>query len=260
MLRETWIFVDAHSLRGPDGGSVPGANRLLVATALTHVAYVLPWSVLRSLVGFELIVPVVYLKQALGGPGGEAVGLGDCVVSPLLIQLPTVAAGPVRLLHKLDFDFIVPTGSYSPSAPVSTGNHTWSVNPFYAFTLLLGERWEASFRLHYLWNSANADAPLEFAPAKSIQAGQAFHANGAVSFAVIPSLRVGVAGYVLRQLTEARIDGAAVPASQEQVAALGPGLLFQSGTTTIMANAYWEFAAQNRPEGFEAVVTVLHIW
>lgn len=73
-------------------------------------------------------------------------------------------------------------------------------------------------------------------------------------------LRAGVAGYFLQQITDARADGKPVPGSRERVAALGPGLLVMVGSTQLIANAYWEFAVENRPVGARLNVAALHVW
>jgi hypothetical protein len=75
------------------------------------------------------------------------------------------------------------------------------------------------------------------------------HFNGAASFAIVPWLRAGVAGYFLRQITGSRANGIAVPGSLEQVAAIGPGLLASARRIQFVLNAYAEFAAENRSEG-----------
>jgi hypothetical protein len=91
------------------------------------------------------------------------------------------------------------------------------------------------------------NAPGPACEATSIQPGQAVHFNGAASFAVVPAFRVGVAGYVLRQITDSQANGRAVAGSQEQVAALGPGFLVIIGALQLGTNAYGEFAVENRP-------------
>jgi hypothetical protein len=118
---------------------------------------------------------------------------------------------------------------------------------------------ETSWRVHYLWNSAN-DAPPPSYAATSIQPGQAIHFNGAASVAITPEFRVGVAGYFLRQITDSRANGEPVHGSQEQVAGLGPGLLARFGELQFAANAYGEFAVENRPRGARVNVVVMEAW
>jgi hypothetical protein len=71
-----------------------------------------------------------------------------------------------------------------------------------------------------------------------------------------------VAGYVLQQITDNLADGRAVAGSRERVVALGPGMqLFASGgLTQLTANAYWEFAVENRPAGARVNLVALHVW
>jgi hypothetical protein len=118
---------------------------------------------------------------------------------------------------------------------------------------------ETSWRLHYLWNSAN-NAPSPAYGATSIQPGQAVHFNGAASLAVVPEFRVGVAGYFLRQLTDSKANGQSVSGSQEQVAGLGPGFLVGVGALQFVANAYAEFAVENRPRGTRVNAVVMDVW
>jgi hypothetical protein len=113
--------------------------------------------------------------------------------------------------------------------------------------------------LHYLWNSANS-APAPGYEATSIQPGQAVHFNGAVSFAVVPALRIGVAGYFLRQITDSQVNRRAVAGSQEQVAALGPGFLVSIGALQLGMNAYGEFAVENRPQGTRVTAVAMEVW
>ena len=142
---------------------------------------------------------------------------------------------------------------------MSVGSHLWSFNPYYAFTWLLSSRFETSWRIHYLWNGVN-DQPGPGLSATTVQPGRAIHFNAAVSVEVTNALRAGIAGYFLQQLNDARADGRPVPRSKERVAALGPGLFWMKGTTQLIANAYWEFAVENRPAGGRLNLTALHVW
>ncbi len=153
---------------------------------------------------------------------------------------------------------IAPTGEYDRDALASVGNHVWGLNPYYAFTWL-SDRVETSWRIEYQWNSVNG-APGPGYLATTIQPGQAFFFNGAASIAVTRVLRAGAAGYFLQQTTDSRADGRPVAGSRERVASLGPGLYAPGGTTQLIANAYWEFAVENRPAGARLNVSVLHVW
>jgi hypothetical protein len=122
----------------------------------------------------------------------------------------------------VDLEVVAPTGEYKSSALVTAGSNAWSFNPFYAFTWLLTNRLETSWRLHYLWKSAN-NAPGPGYGATSIEPGQAVHFNGAASFAVAPWLRAGVAGYC-RTTRLAR--SICIDAGTESVALTSVGPLF----------------------------------
>lgn len=244
---------------GPDGETLPGRNSTVAVTGLSHLLYSPPAPVFGGYWGAEVLVPVVFLEVRTTTAEASTAGIGDIVFSPLVYQLPstTLFGGP--FFQRLDIDAIAPTGQYRRDALANIGSHVWGVNPYYAFTWLPTRLLETSWRIEYQWNSVNG-APGPSYQASTIQPGQAFFFNGAFSIAVSRILRTGVAGYFLQQTTDSRADGRAVAGSRERVASLGPGVLFQIGTTQLIANAYWEFAVENRPAGARLNVAVLHVW
>jgi len=261
LTREVVTVFDAPRFAGADGQTVPGRNTLTTLTEITHVAYAPPTKVLGGYWGVEILVPVATVDLAT--PAGEArgVGVGDLTFSPLVFQAPDLRLLGRPFFHRLDVDVNAPTGQYQRDALVNVGSHVWSLNPYYAFTWLPFERIETSWRLHYLWNSVN-DAAGPGYGATTTQPGQAVHVNGAVSVEVAGSVRAGVAGYVLQQITDSLADGRPVVGSRERVAALGPGfdMFANGGRTQITANAYWEFAVENRPAGARFNFVALHVW
>jgi hypothetical protein len=72
-------------------------------------------------------------------------------------------------------------------------------------------------------------------------------------------LHVGVVGYFYEQITPDQGAAPILGAFESRVAGVGPqvGYLFPVGGLQGYVNlkAYWEFAAQNRPEGWNAWVT-----
>jgi hypothetical protein len=226
---------------------------------VTHVAYAPPNKVLGGSWGIELQLPLVFIDLTTPGAQASTGGLGDLIFSPLEFQAPEVSLLGRPFYHRLDMIFVAPTGKYNPNALANPGSNVWSFNPYYAFTWLLTDRLETSWRLHYLWNSINYDPGPAF-DARTTQPGQAIHFNGAVSFEAVRPLRTGIAGYFLQQISDSRADGHAIAGSRERVAALGPGLFVMIGSTQLAANAYWEFATENRPTGARLNFFAIHIW
>ncbi len=149
-----------------------------------------------------------------------------------------------------------PTGDYDSDASINVGSNLWVVSPHYAFTWELTDRLEVSGRLNYAWSSRNED-PSPRLQASSIQPGEAFHSNFAVSYDVSDTWRVGVAGYHLQQISADRIDGRRQSDSMERVLGLGPGVMYRHGNQNCFANYYVEQGARNRSEGNQLTLRYL---
>jgi hypothetical protein len=251
---------DGQRFTGPDGRTIPGDNSLVAFVVAAHLAYLVPVKVLGGYAGVELIVPVVpYLR--VQSPAGAATtsGVGDLTFGPLVFELPELTLLGRPFSSRFSVDITAPTGRYHSTALVNVSNHVWTVDPYYAFTWLLTDKLEASVRLHYAWNSTNGDPGAGY-EATTIQPGQAFHMNAGASYEVAPPLRAGVAGYFLKQTTDARASGEPVAGSRERVAAVGPALMAIAAGAQILATAYREFAAENRPVGFVFLLSALKPW
>lgn len=204
--------------------------------------------------GLDVIIPIVHLDSSpLPDNGG---GLGDILVGPFLQWDPIMGANGPLLLQRVELQMIFPTGKYDEQDALNPGSNFFSFNPYYAATLFLSPKWTASARLHYLWNAKN-DEP--FGGANDAQAGQAFHANFASSYEVLPKqLRLGLNGYYLKQISDSQVNGQDVP-GREKILALGPGALLSfSQHTHLFANAYFESNAEFRPEGERYLLRLVH--
>jgi hypothetical protein len=116
-----------------------------------------------------------------------------------------------------------------------------------------------SARIHYLWNEENEDPFIGSGAMDSTQAGQAWHANFAASYEVLPKqLRVGVNGYYLKQFESSQVDGDK-KGLKEEVFAVGPGALWSfSPDTHLFFNAYFETDTEARPEGERVYLRLVH--
>jgi hypothetical protein len=244
----------AHDGRITDaaGDSVPGAGAVNSISSLTHVAWLSHKQVFGGWYGVEVVLSAAHVNA---GTPGEAGGLGNTTISPLILQWPEHRLFGMAIDQRVTADFDLPTGQYSRTSNVNINSHAFTVHPYYAVTAFPGKRIETSWRVHYLWNSANNDPPISTG-AQSTQAGQAIHLNATAAYDVYKGLWIGPNAYYLKQITDGRIDGVSLPNSPEQVGAIGPGKVWNHKSCFFYANAYQEFAAQNRATGHKLVLRI----
>ncbi len=249
LFEQTIEYYRANRFTDFKGDKIPGNNSLENWLSLTHLAYVTKLKILGGYYAFEALLPATWvdLDTDLGIRGHKG-GVGDLVLSPFIIQWVNHKIFNMPYFHRIDFDFILPTGRYDKDSAINIGSHVYSFNPYYAFTLLITPKLETSWRFHYLWNSKNQSPPQSF-HADSIQPGQAFHFNYAFSYEVWDGLRLGIAGYYLDQITPDKVDGHERHHSKEEVLAIGPGLMYSKKGFFLYLNAYYETGVENRPEG-----------
>ncbi|MGR9106368.1 MAG: SphA family protein [Gammaproteobacteria bacterium] len=215
--------------------------------------------------GLDLIVPVVGFgldpNDSLALNANDF-GVGDIVVGPFLQWEPIMRTMGPFFVQRIEFQFILPSGKYDRDHEINPGSNIFSFNPYWAATLFPTDRWTLSWRFHYLWNSTNSDPSRRTQMAlagvggdpnsvSSIQPGQAVHLNFTSAYMVIPdTLRIGVNGYYLKQITDTRVNGGSFPGRREEVLGIGPGaVLHLSRDTHLFLNAYFEVHAENRTKG-----------
>ncbi len=211
--------------------------------------------------GLDVIVPLVSLdlEYSAAGPFPQdnGSGLGDILVGPFLQWDPVMKDGRPLFMHRIEFQFIFPTGKYDSDKSLNPGSNVFSFNPYWAGTLFITPQWTATTRIHYLWNAENDDP---FGVADDSKAGQAIHLNFATAYEFIPKkLRLGLNGYYLKQITDSEVDGEDVKGSKEEVFGIGPGAIWHiSPNNHLFFNAYFETHAENRPEGSRFNLRFVH--
>ncbi len=197
--------------------------------------------------GLDLIQPFVAFDLKSQNSLPTESGPGDLLVGPYLQWDPIMGKNGPVFMHRFELQTIVPTGRCDHDALLNAGSNFVSLDPYWAATWFVLPQWTMSWRFHYLWNDQNDNPSPQF---NTEQPGQAIHANFATEYEVVPHhLRVGLNGYFFEQITDSRANGSDV-AGHEQVVALGPGLVWHiSQNDHVFFDAYYEFAAEHRPEG-----------
>ena len=207
--------------------------------------------------GIDVIVPIVSIDSDPLPDNGT--GLGDIYVGPFLQWDPIMGKNGPVFVHRVELQTIWPTGKYSDEKALNPGSNYFSFDPYWAFTWFFMPKAEVSGRIHYLWNDENEDPFIGSGAVDSTQAGQAWHANFAASYEVLPKqLRVGVNGYYLKQFESSRVDGDK-RGLFEEVFAVGPGALWSfSQDTHLFFNMYFETDTEARPEGNRFYLRLVH--
>lgn len=205
--------------------------------------------------GIDVIVPYVMLDMQYGNylagfPQDDGSGPGDLWIGPYLQWDPVMGDDGPKFMHRIEFQFIFPTGDYNELRALNPGSNFFSFNPYWAATYFVTPRFTLSTRIHYLYNNQNTE-PNSALGVKETQAGNAIHLNFASSYEVMPNqLRLGINGYYLKQLSENEYDGVEQVDSEEKVFAIGPGALYSFNKDAhLFFNLYFESDAENRPEG-----------
>ncbi len=249
------LYYHGDTFRNIDGDPIPFPDINIFAQAfqLTYMAnHELPTN---AKWGLNLLLPVVYLNN--NGPEG----IGDLFFGPFIQWEPIMGKkGPI-FMHRVELSAVFPIGHYDEEAIVSPGSNIFYFNPYWAATVFPKPWWSISWRIHYLYNTANNDPnPIFFPGVNKAQAGQAVHLNFATSFEVIPKrLRMGINGYYLKQINDVKFDGVSIPNTKEQVLGIGPGALIHFGRDDhLFFSTYFEALARNRPERILIIFRYVH--
>ncbi|MDE2150705.1 MAG: transporter [Betaproteobacteria bacterium] len=218
--------------------------------------------------GLTALLPLVRFSTSFDASSPvkltSANGVGDLTFGTYLQFNPVIIHGRPVFSQRIELDVVAPVGRYSPSTNINPGSNFWSLVPYWAATWLPTPRTEVSWRVNYLYNFANSSPDALPPTVTNTKAGQAAWVNFTASYAVMPSLNIGLNGYYFKQLTADTYhysNGSTDNGSQfgdtgkTELFAIGPGLFWkQSPTSMWAANLYFQTQAHNDTRG-----TVLNI-
>ena len=147
----------------------------------------------------------------------------------------------------------VPTGAYDKDRLANLGMNHWALDVGGGYTYLDQDKGhEASAVLGFTYNFENQSTDY--------QNGVDMHLDWAASQFLTKQLQLGLVGYAYKQISCDSGAGNRVGCFQSQVVGVGPqlGFIMPAGGMQAYLNfkGYGEFAAENRPHGWNAWVTL----
>ena len=174
--------------------------------------------------------------------------------------LPGGLFGPVLLgwhsptLHQtLGPVLFYPTRGFDKSKTSNIASGYRSIAPYYGVTWMPNEKWEISAATSYLFNQKNRET--------NYQSGRELNIDFGVDYMVRPFTRLGVSGYIYKQLTDDRLNGIAVAGGNRgQALAIGPSLRYRfSKDFGITLKWQAEFNVENRAIGNRFYLQFLNV-
>ncbi len=247
-----YTHYDADEVKGNDGKDKANIARyhLKSDSVSLRLSYVWPgvkWLGANVETRVALAVPTIDLTLDVARPaplapldkGGTSTDLADLSFAPVLLGWHG------KTLHQIaGVETFLATGAYDKDEPVNTGRNYYQVAPFYAATWFPSEHWEASAKLRYGINSKNEKTDYRSGDELTLEFSAGYRFTGALS--------AGINGYVYRQTTDDRLDGASVNGNGNRgsVDALGPYAMYRfSKDFAVVAKLQEEFEAKNKSEG-----------
>jgi hypothetical protein len=193
--------------------------------------------------------------SVLTGPGGGTLSSASSDSAAGISDLYPIASLKWRLGSHNVMAYTtasVPVGAYDPNRLAGVGLGHWAVDAGMGYTFLPESGFEFSITAGLTYNFIN--------PSTQYQSGTDGHVDVGTSYALSDALYVGAVGYLYNQLSPDTGGFERLGGFYSRVAGAGPqlGWSFTIGRLAIDLNlrAYKEFAAQSRPEGWNAWLTV----
>jgi hypothetical protein len=233
----------ADRIAGPEGDLPVDGFRVRVNAVTPRLDWVKPVDRLGAdRWGTLLILPLLDIDLAVPTPAGSlarsARGAGDLTFGNGLHW----TLGDYQMVNAVDL--VVPTGRYDAARLANPGGNAWVIRLSHMGTWLTPHA-DISYRLNY-------DAAFEN-PDTHYRSGRTMYLNLAAGWRATPGTTIGVAGYVLRQVTDDSGPGAPPGGNRLRAQGLGPAVkLFLPGGINVTAKYFREGSARNGPRGESA--------
>ncbi|KAB1085358.1 hypothetical protein F4V91_02240 [Neorhizobium galegae] len=248
----------ANRVNDGSGNAAPVDFRTDSQGAVLHVAHTSKMKFLGAYVGAEVLLPIAHVRVRSGQLSESTTGIGDPILGAVLQWTGKKLLGK-PFAARLDLNVAVPIGSYDRDNLVNIGNKAWSISPYLALTWQPVDRFEISSRITYNWMSKST-APPYATKLANWQAGEQLAINLSGSYELSKTWRIGIGGYTLQQVSDSKAEDQRILGARQRVWGVGPGVRWSHGNQMLILTAYKEFAAENRPEGYQGGLRMIALF
>lgn len=229
----------ADKVRGNSGQVVTPDGFKVRATAIApRLVWVTPTQTANAdVIGLHAILPLVDLNVKVPGLSQSKSGIGDMVFGPFIAWHHSPS------LHSVfGIDFFAPTGGYTQGDLTNIGRNHWAVQAVLGASLINPQGLNVDLKGMWMHNLKNGDTDY--------QSGQELIVDYAVGWGLGSGWTAGVGGYVYRQLSNDKSQGATVQNNKGQAISIGPSVRYDSGKGWFVTAKYEsEQSVRNRAEG-----------
>jgi hypothetical protein len=232
-----YVNYSANKLKDKDGNDIPIGIQVDVNALAFRFVHVTKMKLLGADWAWQVIVPLVSQSVKIDAAriDEKASGLGDIEFSPLVLGWHF--SKNMHLIGALDF--MAPTGSYDKTKP-SIGLNYWTIAPILAPTYISDSGFEVSGKFQYFFNTENSDTKYT--------SGNEFLLDYLIG-QHIGNWKIGLNGFIYKQITDDKIDGNTVSDSKGQSVSFGPAIQYNYKNMFFNAKYQWDTSVQNKPEG-----------
>lgn len=230
-------YYTADSLKDKDGNNAIPQFELNAVAEVLRVVHVTKYKLLGGNVAMQAILPLVHLEVTVPGRSQSNNGLGDLVISPLILSWHSK-----NLHYAAGVDVDIPIGAYDKNDLANIGRNYWTFVPVLAATYLSDSGFEVSGKFMYDINTKNDDT--------SYLSGQEFHFDYTLA-QKFNAFSAGVGGYFYKQVTDDEQNGIKVGSdgNKGQVFAIGPQIKYDYKNMSFSFKYQKELLVENKPEG-----------
>lgn len=248
-LRDYSVFYFANRVNDDNGDEIGAADaEAFIYANVPRVLWITDKKVLGGFLGFDALLPLQYTSLEVNTPGGPfddcEFGVGDLFVESTLSW------------HVQQFDFALAYGIWTPTGCSSPNLSTRAGSGFWTHMLTAGatwypdkdKKWAVSALSRYEINHEKKDT--------DITPGQVYTLEWGASYAVKPTMDLGLVGYYQVQTTPDCGSGASN--EKDQVIGIGPeinAVCTKLGVITSLRYVYEVYSA-NRLQGHTVALTL----